>query len=304
MPFVFLCLAVLQAADDDAADLAASQAAIEARAIAQLVADAGKRYGLDETQSRNLGVLLKERFAQERAKSAAVAAHYDAAARPAKPEGLDDPSDDEDPLAAQKRAELRRKGRELAAEVMRHRAETGALVRSTLDERQRALFDADLAAGAGPFLGLREEPETPVRTGRRAGQDEPVDPVRRFTGRGFLEREWAAWLSALGVEAGMDPAQREKSIALYKSAAEAAAEYRKLKEHEYTALAKALANSPLPADPKRRAELEAAARQLSAPLESIFEKLKSDADSLLSDSQRAKVKTSRHPLLRPRPSNR
>lgn len=295
-----LSLVLLFAPSDEEAEVAAVQAAMQARALARQVGDAVKRYGLDDAQAANLKKLLQERNALDRLKSAAVQAHYDAAAAPEKPEGSDGSSDDksDDPEAAGKRLELRRRGRELFAEVMRHRAETGELVRATLDERQRALFDADLAAGAGPFPGLSEEPEPRATADRRGTPGEPAVPVKRFTGRGFLEREWAAYLAALGVEAGMDAAQRDKTIAMYKSAVEAAAEYRRLKERDYAQLAKALANAPQPPDPQRRAELEAAARLLSAPLESIFEKLKSDADSLLSDSQRAKVKSSRHPLLR------
>ena len=118
-----------------------------------------------------------------------------------------------------------------------------------------------------------------------------ADPRLRFTGRGFLEREWGQWLDRTVRQAGMTDEQKARAAGMLKLATDAAADYRKAREADIKRLAGELAELGKAAQPDaaRRAAVEKAAAELEAPLLEIGRRWRADVLNLLDDAQRRRL---------------
>lgn len=157
-----------------------------------------------------------------------------------------------------------------------------------LDDAQRRRFDETELLGRDPLTGDKSV------LGRSSGSAEG-DPlqrsVKRFTGQGFLEAGWAAWLDKVEVEARLTEAQRTKGRGMLALAKSAAADHRKAKESAYRRLAAEWAAIDK-ARQEGRAEVDRwqafrkEGTELTAPLEDIGRRWRADVVALLDDNQK------------------
>jgi hypothetical protein len=127
---------------------------------------------------------------------------------------------------------------------------------------------------------------------RRAG--------RRFTGAGFLERTWEAYVQAFAAHYRFDAEQFKRAGEMLSLAKKDAADYRKTNEAKikdfaaaYRKLSDAAAERGLSDEAKARIEadrkaLDAEADMFEAPLHEMFEKLKEALDTIPTAEQKTK----------------
>lgn len=147
-----------------------------------------------------------------------------------------------------------------------------------LDTGQGKAKDRARLDSAGAIVSLRN--------GNAGGVDAKLG--RFFTGRGFEEKSWEAWLSLVDKTVKMTDDQRTKATALLGEAKDAAVGYRKAKEEDYKRIAAELAalRAEAKPDPAKKKSVEKAAADLSAPVDEITKKWKADVLALLTDEQR------------------
>jgi hypothetical protein len=236
--------------------------------LGRLVDTAAERYGLDAVQREQLSELLTERHAAAVRKANELAAVWDEFAR-AQIAGK-----------AVDRAEVQARVEPMLEELRRHQADTPAHIRErVLTEPQRRLFDEDAANGAGPFADFHRVADSGGAADRAR---------RRFTGKGFLEREWAQWVAAALRIAKADESETRSAAQRLDAARLAAAEYRKGRERDYAELAKAMArlrgNEEIPEGLRRAAE------ELNRPLDAIFERLRTEVIGLFPEDRAKAVR--------------
>lgn len=243
-----------------------------------LVRQASEYYGLDDKQKESFKALLEERSEGARAKWEAVGKLFNEAREAARNgERVDWDA-------------VREKSRPAMEEARKFTEETTGLFRDkVLTDEQKKKFDEAKTKGLDPISG-REQ-------GGRFGQGGPggqTDRVsRRFTGMGFEEQAWAAWLERLNTAAKLSEEQLGKAKDMLALAKEAAADYRKSKEAEYKRLAEAFGeiakdrNFPR----EKRDAIVKEGTELTAPIDGIEKKWKDDVKTLLNDEQKKAAET-------------
>ena len=253
------------------------------------IANLAKRYRLDDVQKELVRALLKEHFSDfvEKYGAEMKAITVEAAAFHGK---LDDP--DSVPAGFVK---LQERAARVSAEQRRRAAKAVEEFRAgILNEEQRVAFDLHRSPALrefSAFMGLAHTDflrSQGLLQGERYAVADPAVRARRiFTGAGFLDREWELWLEATAKSARMTQEQAGKGRLMMESAILDAAAYRRAKEGEISRIAGELADqlTSLPT-PEKRIAVERAAVELTAPLEAIGAKFKSDVLKLLSEEQR------------------
>ena len=195
----------------------------------------------------------------------------------------------------------------LQAKLTEYRVATRAGIRERiLDDDQRRLFDIVQADGSDPLTGEPADPDLPGHDPAKyeAWREEQSRELRAmveagnaarkalkvFSGKGFVEAEWAKWLERTAVAVGMTAEQRTRADRLLNLAAEAAAEHRKAREADYRRIAADLAKLQQGrGDPATRVGVTKAAAELSAPVDAIGKRFRADVAALLDDAQSKKL---------------
>jgi hypothetical protein len=131
--------------------------------------------------------------------------------------------------------------------------------------------------------------------------DEARRAGRRFTGAGFLERTWEAYVGAFAGHYKLDADQVKKAQEMLALAKKDAADYRKTNESKikdfaasYKKLVEAAAERGLSDEAKARIDadrkaLDAEADRFEAPLQEMFDQLKIALDTLPTAEQKARA---------------
>jgi hypothetical protein len=157
----------------------------------------------------------------------------------------------------------------------------------------RAMLDQTLADGVTPWTRQR------MAAGESA---EAQARRRRWTGGGFVEREWQAYVEAVVAHYKYDDQQTGRAMQMLELAKKDAAEYRKTREteirdvaaaHKRLAEAEAAAMDADPAHKKaladQRKTLDAEADTLEKPLDKMFADLREAVESLATPDQKRRA---------------
>lgn len=175
--------------------------------------------------------------------------------------------------------------------------------RAVLDEDQRTRFD--LEKKQLELLVAVAETEADKRLAREEGRGGKATAdirksARRFNGAGFLEQRWEEYKLLFAEHYGLDESQNRKADEMVASAKRAAADYRKANEDAikrftaaYRRLREAFGEKGLTAEARQRLDaerksLDAEAERFESPLREMYERLKADLDSLLTEQQKKK----------------
>jgi hypothetical protein len=170
-------------------------------------------------------------------------------------------------------------------------------IKRKIDAQGAVQFEVRLDGPAGGGKLAFDGDGKPVEPGKGpVGKGGPPDGIpgkkgKDFTGRGFQEAEWAAWLDGLDRAVMLSPEQRKAADEYLQLARQAAAEYRKVRQDDYRRIAADLAalRKDKSADPTAVAGLEKAAVDLSRPIEEIGRKWRADVLALLTQAQRIRL---------------
>lgn len=158
-----------------------------------------------------------------------------------------------------------------------------------LDGVQRARFEEAELAGRDPLTGRQASFGSDARR-----EDSVENASKRFTGKGFEEEAWAAWLKRVDTAARLNADQSARAADLLAQAKEAAADYRRAREADYKRLAGEWAEIDRTraggnADVSRWTAFRKAGAELTAPVGEIGRRWRADVMNLLDETQRRTV---------------
>jgi hypothetical protein len=174
-------------------------------------------------------------------------------------------------------------------------------LRHDIERKQVALLMQVVDLELDKMIATGQLPGPDQNNPSKPGSDaDKMRPARRFTGAGFVERQWESYVKAFAAHYRLDGEQNRRAEEMLALAKKDAAEYRKANEErikefgeKFKALRDAYAAREATAEQRAKAladrkALDAEADQFEAPLRDMFEKLKEALDVLPTAEQKIK----------------